>query len=497
MKMKNIYYKLLAVTILVVGIAMPQAQAQEQDKGEPPQVLFKNVNVFNGTEDKLHEGLNVLVTGNKIEKIGKGVSGRPDAAVIEGEGRTLMPGLIDAHTHLYMNVAGGVPAMEAATWEEIGTRAAHMGMEYLFNGFTSVRDMGGGGSGLKKTIDAGLLAGPRIYPSGAYLSQTSGHGDLRYGSQRNSSLTPYIDNNLERLGVTITVNGRDQVIAAVRQNFSQGASQIKIMAGGGVASVLDPLHTLQFLPEEIEAAVLAARDWDTYVGAHVFSDAGIRRCIDAGVMSIEHGFFASEETLRLMREKGVFLVSQMTGISPYLNQLPALQVEPNRSKLENAQELSKNFVANVKKIQPKMAFQSDVVFTTGEAMRAQLDYEKWFHADSFGNFSMLRAATGWAGELLTMSGKANPYPAGKLGVIEKGAYADILVVDGNPLEEISVVGGNPKWYDAEPRGPNIPTIRIIMKDGRIYKNTLTDWRPEYLRKPVRSEFMPSGTSETY
>jgi len=479
---------------LISAIVLPQAHAQEKKSEAPPQVLFNNVNVFNGTENKLYEGLNVLVTGNRIEKIGKDVSGRPDATVIEGKGKTLMPGLIDAHTHLYMNVDGGVPGVERATWDEIGARAAHMGMEYLFNGFTSVREMGGGGSGLKKTIDAGLLAGPRIYPAGAYLSQTSGHGDFRLGPQRNSSLTPYRDNNGERLGMTITVDGRDQVIAAVRQNFSQGASQIKIMAGGGVASVLDPLHTLQFLPEEIEAAVLTAKDWDTYVGAHVFSDEGIRRCIDAGVMSIEHGFFASEETLRLMKEKGVFLVSQMTGISPYLNQLPALQQEPNKSKLENAQKLSKDYVANVRKVQPKMAFQSDVVFTTGEGMRMQLDYEKWFHAELFGNFAMLRAATGWAGELLAMSGKANPYPAGKLGVIEKGAYADILVVDGNPLEDISVIGGNPKWYDAEPRGPNIPTIRIIMKDGRIFKNTLTDWLPQYLRRPDPEKLR---TSETY
>ncbi len=129
-------------------------------------------------------------------------------------------------------------------------------------------------------------------------------------------------------------------------------------------------------------------------------------------------------------------------------------------------------------------------------MRSQLDYEKWYHADLFGNFAMLRAATSWAGELLAMSGKANPYP-GKLGVIEEGAYADILVVDGNPLEDISVIGGNPKWYDAEPRGPSIPTIRIIMKDGRIYKNTLTDRQPQYLRKPDPSELMPSGTTESY
>jgi imidazolonepropionase-like amidohydrolase len=143
-----------------------------------------------------------------------------------------------------------------------------------------------------------------------------------------------------------------------------------------------------------------------------------------------------------------------------------------------------------------MAFATDVVFTTGEAMRAQIDYEKWYHAELFGNFAMLRAATSRGGELVAMSGKANPYP-GKLGVIEEGAYADILVVDGNPLEDISVIGGNPKWFDAEPRGPGIPTIRIIMKDGRIYKNTLTDWKPQFLRKPVAAELSPSGTSSEY
>jgi imidazolonepropionase-like amidohydrolase len=487
-------FQMVMTTVVIFGLLAGASAVSAQEPDAPPRIVFKNCNVFDGKAAKLASGRSVLVEGNLIKTIGDQALSAAGAEVIDCGGRTLMPGLIDAHTHLYMNMSGGVPGMEMASWDEIGPRSVHMAVEYLLSGITSVREMGGGGSGLKKTVDAGLVAGPRIYPGGAYISQTSGHGDFRFGSQRNPNLPPFAnDNNAQRLGLTIVADGETQVVAAVRQNLSQGASQIKLMAGGGVSSVLDPLHTLQFFPEEIEAAVRAAADWDTYVGVHVFSDEGIRRAVEAGVKSIEHGFFASRKTLQLMKDKGVFLVSQMTGISPYLNQLPALQNEPNKSKLAAAQELSKDYVANVKAVRPKMAFQTDVVFTTAEAMRAQVDYEKWFHAKLFGNHAMLVAATSAAGELLAYSGKANPYP-GKLGVIEEGAYADILVVDGNPLEDISVIGGSEKWYDAEPRGPNIRTLRIIMKDGRIYKNTLTDWRPEYLKKPDLSTLR---TSETY
>ena len=277
------------VLMAISSVLSSAALAADDETG--PQILFTNVNVFNGTDNRLYEDQQVLIEGNLIKAISAGdVDARGDARVIDGGGRTLMPGLIDAHTHMNLNIAGGVGALEAATWEEIGSRSAYMAREYLAMGFTSVREMGGSGAGLKKSIDEGLLEGPRIYPAGAILSQTSGHGDLRYRSQRNSSLTPYTDNNAERLGITTTVDGADRMLAAVRQNFSQGASQIKIMAGGGVASILDPLHTLQFTPAEIEAAVQAAADWDTYVAAHVFSDEGINRCIDAGVKSIEHGF---------------------------------------------------------------------------------------------------------------------------------------------------------------------------------------------------------------
>ena len=460
--------------VLLGGVALGAlSRVPARAKDKPRRVLFTNCSVFDGVAETLAEGRNVLVEDNLISAVGDSSLTAEGAEVIDCAGRTLMPGLIDAHTHLFMNMPGGVRGMEAGTWDEIGPRAAHMANEYLYNGFTTVREMGGGGSGLKKTVDAGLVDGPRIYPSGAFVSQTSGHGDLRYASQRNPNLPPYAnDSNAQRLGITIVADGVDAVLAAVRQNLSQGATQIKLMAGGGVASILDPLHTLQFLPEEIEAAVRAAADWDTYVAVHVFSDEGIRRSIDAGARSIEHGFFASAETLQAMKDKDVFLVSQMTGISPYLAQNPGLQTRANQAKLALATNLSKDFVENVKVIRPKMAFQTDVVFATSELLRMQLDYEKWFHADLFGNHAMLVAATSAAGELMTYSGRANAYLDGPLGVIEQGAYADILIVDGNPLEDISVIGGNEKWYDAEPRARDIPTMRVIMKDGVIYKNTL-------------------------
>jgi imidazolonepropionase-like amidohydrolase len=434
-----------------------------------PQTLFTNVNIFNGTDDRLYENHNVLVEKNQIKAISASeIKTNSNATVIDGQGRTLMPGLIDSHAHFNMNAAN-LNDMAGMRWDEIGARAAAQAREWLADGFTTVRGMGGSGNGLKRTIDAGLLDGPRFYPSGAYISQTSGHGDFVLGSENVNPST----SNVMKLGLTQIVDGADAVRAAVRRNFASGASQIKIMVGGGISSEKGPLFAPQFTDAEITAAVEEAATRDTYVAVHVYQDAHIRRALELGVKSIEHGQFLSEDTARLLKEKGAFIAPFTAGITAEAFQHPAYSVPgtPQFIKGKEFQRDSKNFVEIIKKVQPKMVMAVDIVFLTGAPARSARDFEKFAFARFFGNLQALRSMTSIPGELAALTGRSNPYP-GKLGVIEKGSLADILLVDGNPLQDITVLGANPKYLDAEPRGRGIDTIRLIMKDGKIYKNTL-------------------------
>jgi imidazolonepropionase-like amidohydrolase len=498
------------LTVCLIGVAT-FTQAQEEFPSEV--TLFKNVNIFDGKSDTLKIGYDVLVVRNIIKKVAKdiptvasyeieatsgkvrevpvtisgdystytiykvGEAGAKEKIevpvnLIDGGGRTLLPGLIDMHVHLHVAmVRGGVPGLEQMGWQEIGARAVARARDRLFEGFTTVRDMGATDAGLKKVIDDGTLVGPRIYPSGAYISQTSGHFDLRLPTMRNPSLTPHQDSNINRLGMAIIADGADAVRAAVRQNLSQGATQIKVANSGGVVSSMDPLHTRQYSMAELKAAVETAEDWGTYVATHSIPDDSVRRALEAGVKSIEHAAFLTEETARLVKEKGAFLSVNLTAYSDYALQIPHMKVEPSKSKMEAVVRYGDDFKRVIDKVKPKMVFSTDVVGGDLTSARQHRDHEKWLHAKFFGNFAMLKAATSTAAELLALTGLLNPYPH-KLGVIEPGAYADILIADGNPIEDISVIGGNPKWFDAEPRDEGIETIRLIMKDGKIYKNTL-------------------------
>lgn len=464
--------RLIKVTIIAVFAISAPVLAQSTPEQS---VLFTNVMVWDGTSDTLRDA-DVLVTGNKISQISAeplAVIASTNMTVIDGGGRTLMPGLIDSHVHFNMMVDGGPAGLESKTWEEIGAYAVYAAQEWLQNGFTTARDMCGMHHGLRKAIDKGLIAGPRLYLSGGCLSQTSGHGDFRHESGAVGQFDREKGNTIN-LGITRVVDGRPEVLAASRANFAGGADYLKMMIGGGVSSEKDPLHSIQFAPDEVRAAVEAAEQWDTYVAAHVYRDAHIQRGLDLGIKVFDHAQFISEKTARNLKKKGAFISPNVAAMNPDLLEHPVYgnPEGPQYPKVLEFMEESKNLFDVLKEVEPKIVFNSDIVFTTGPRMRAHLDHEKYFLANGIGNLAALKAMTSTGGELAALTGENNPYPNARLGVIEEGAYADILIVDGDPLTDITAIGGNTLWLDAPPRGPEVETIRVIMKDGKIYKNTL-------------------------
>jgi imidazolonepropionase-like amidohydrolase len=270
------------------------------------------------------------------------------------------------------------------------------------------------------------------------------------------------------MGYTIVVDGRARVLAAVRQNLMQGATQIKIMGGGGGASKYDPIDVTQFTEDEIRAAVEAADDWGTYVTAHVFTSKAIKRLIGAGLKCVEHAFFADEETIKLIARKGVFVSTQTWGLSPRLFEHPNV-MKGKHAAIRKAHANAQNFVPWLMKHKVKVAFGTDGIGLEGGQKSRR--YELHWRAQMFGsNFEVLKQATSVAAELLALSGPRNPYP-GKLGVVEEGAYADLLLVDGNPLSDLSVLGATEQWFDAPTPGP-IDTLHMVMKDGVIYKDKM-------------------------
>lgn len=430
-------------------------------------VLITNVQVWDGTSDGLRPA-DVLLEDNLIKEVEPNITAPNGATIIDGQGGTLMPGLIECHSHLSIN-AGLSDLKHNMTWEDIGIRTGIMAESWLMDGFTTCRDVGGPVFGAKRAIDAGLIPGPRIYPSGAMISQTAGHADIRDLADRHVGLEGVHDQQMERLGYVINADGRAAALQATRINLRNGATQIKVMAGGGNGSEFDPLDSKQFLPEEMEAVVLAAKDWGTYVAAHLFYPDQMNRFIDAGGRSLEHAPAIDEPTMKRVVENDVFIVLQMNGLSKELRDSP-FNPPYARKGIELIQDQSADFVRLAKKYKPKMAFATDALgdFDTQAKQRR---FELWERAQHFGNLEALKHATSYAAELLSYSGDRNPYKEGKLGVIEPGAYADLLVVDGNPLEDIKVLGASDIWIQA-PDPQTIETIRLIMKDGNVYKNTL-------------------------
>ena len=417
--------------------------------------LINDVYIFNGKDQKIVHS-NILIENNIITKIATQSIPTHDKVtvkIIDGKGMFLMPGLIDAHSHMMMDA---MPIFElmASDIAYVNLFAAHSAEKQLLRGFTSVRDVGGASFGLKKAIDRGLVKGPRIYPSGATISQTGGHGDFGMPTD-----VPRINGELsyiERNGMTIIADGADAVLKRTREQLRLGASQIKLMAGGGVSSNYDPIDVAQYTEEEFRAASTAASNWGTYVTVHAYTPQAIHTAIKGGVKCIEHGQLIDETTVKLIAEKEIWWCLQ-----PFLDDqdaTPFPKGSENRKKQLTMIAGTDNAYKLAKKYKVKLAFGTDCLFDANVADRqtAQLvKLKRWFTP-----FEILKMATSTNAELLALCGPRNPYGKGKLGVIEEGAYADLIIVNGDPIKSIELIE-NPEQ-----------NFLLIMKDGIIYKNIL-------------------------
>ena len=442
----------LAATFVVLAALMP-VSVQAQGEASMP-ILFTNVHVFDGVNEQRIEDANVVVTGNLITAVSAEPLVVANARVIDGGGRTMIPGLIDMHWHSAFNsisVATGLNT-DHAYHLLIGAKSNE---KALLRGFTTVRDMAGNVFSLKKLTDAGIYDGPRIYPSGPAISQTSGHSDFRPVTAVPTEPNAPLDYS-ERIGHFVVADGVPAVLLRVREALRMGASQIKIMSGGGVSSNYDPLDVTQYTIAETKAAVAAAADWNTYVATHVFTDEAAQRALKAGVMSIEHGHLLTEPTLRLMKEKGAFL--SMQPILDDEDAIPFAEGSENRRKFVSVTEGTNRVYPLARKIGVKTVFGTDALFDPELALKQGKFVAKlgrWYTP-----VEALRQATSTAAELLALSGPRNPYKDGPLGVIKAGAYADLILVKGNPLEDLDLVADSAANFD------------LIMKDGKIYKNNL-------------------------
>lgn len=436
---------LLLATTLVVAAGPLNAQ-------DGP-ILITNVNVFDGVNEALIENANVVIDGNLISEISTEDLAVAGGRVVDGGGRTMIPGLIDVHWHVSYCCAAQSTVVTGDILE-VAIRGAEGAEDTLMRGFTSVRDVGGNPFATKKMIDAGEILGPRILPSGPPIGQTGGHFDYR---PYQSVPTNPGDSQWYwyATGLLAMADGVPDVLKRAREVMRMGATQIKISGGGGVSSVYDPLDVSQYTLEELKAFVEVAETYNTYVASHLFTDEAIQTAIEAGIKSVEHGFLMSRETMEMMRDNDVWL-----SIQPLLDDEDGFSFDDpvSQQKWIDVTDGTDKAYNLAKEVGVKTAFGTDILFDPALAERqgaflAKL--QRWYTP-----YEVLKMATSTNAELLALSGPRHPYQEGPLGVIEEGAYADLILVDGNPLEDIDLVADPHENFD------------LIMKNGVIFKNEI-------------------------
>ena len=416
--------------------------------------LIKNCSVFDGNHSALKQNACIVIADDLVEDIlqGEEPEERFDR-VLDAGGRTAIPGLIDAHVHIALT--GGGDEMEPLRADETAVRAAKNAEECLLRGFTTVRDAGGMIYGVKACIDNGYTIGPRIFPSHSGIGQTCGHCDNRPGAASQRTVEGYMSPVMNN-GVWVLADSPDEVRRATRDQLFLGASQIKLFLGGGIASKFDHLYTVQMTFEEVRAAVEAAADYGTYVMAHLYTNESMQRAIRAGVMSLEHTQLMDDETARMIRDNGVWVCP-----CPAFTEDSMMDFKYTPDMLEKY-ALVRNGVEQQTELIVKYGL--NMVFGTDMATNKYFCEEhqlKDFSAfkKRFGSFEGLRAATGRVHDLFQLCTYRNPYPKGKVGVLEPGSFADLLLIQGNPVEDLDLLTDK-------------DNMKLIMKGGTIYKNTL-------------------------
>lgn len=405
--------------------------------------LFTGGRVLDAEQGTLADGLDVLVTGDRIVAVGDNIAAPSDAVTIDVGGRTIMPGLIDCHVHVVaetLDLWGNMtaPASLAAL------RSARVMNEALLRGFTTLRDLGGADYGLVRAVNEGVITGPRIVICGKGLTTTGGHADLR---SRTDDRPGIFSDRLGSMG--LIVDGVDSVRAACRTMIKEGANFIKVMANGGVSSPNDPIHSIQYSREEILAMVEEAENAGLYVAAHVYTDKAIRRCVELGVHSLEHCNLIEPETAKLAAEKGCIAVPTLVAYDALALEGEALGLGAAEfAKIDVVRSGGLRSLEIMRDAGLPMAFGSDLL---GQLRKYHcMEFE--LLAKVLTNAEIIRSATTIGARLCRLEGEA--------GVIAAGASADLLVVDGDPLEDISVLQGDGAHMAA------------IMTRGQFAKNQL-------------------------
>ena len=451
-------------TLLAAGPAPTKAAAKEEKK--PIHILFTNVNIFDGFNPKLQKGMSVLVENNFIKEVGKNIK-KPDGAyVVDGKGRTMTPGLIDMHQHVMLNPPQGTASYQARWDDAAGGAFAihHLNHNMLMKGITSVRDIAGDPLDVAKAIDSGFLPGPRIYSSGGAIGQTGGHSDFLARNIPPDILKNDLDMG-QRTQNTWVVDGPTEVTRAARMNLRRGAAFLKVMGGGGVASEFDPLEIMGLAEDEVKRAVEIAKDNGTYVAVHAYHDDSYNRHLDLGTRSFEHGFLITEPTVKRMvkrykKKKDIVWSFQcFMSISSFgsYESMPAFFTHEQKVKGVKVGKGARNAAKMMNKHGMFIVGGSDM-FSPGLVERIKEDITCNVDA-GFTAAQALKHWTGNAGVVLKWSGPKDPYPTYKLGTIAKDAYADILLWDGDPTQNIKLILDESK-------------LNFIMKDGLVYKNTL-------------------------